>query len=260
MVSGDRDEATPRAVVVTGGAKGIGRAVVERFAARGDSVTALGRDEGALKEMKDQQEGLDHRVGYEVCDVTVEEAVQEAFARIGPVEVLINNAGVSVSAPIHKATLEQWQQQMAVNATGAFLCTRAVVDGMRERNAGRIIFVASTASVTGYRYTAAYTASKHAEVGLMRAVAAELEGTGVTANAVCPSYVRTPMTERSVERISETTGRSESVALQALASSSPLGRLLEPSEVAATVAFLASDEAGAINGQLVIMDGGGIKR
>jgi NAD(P)-dependent dehydrogenase (short-subunit alcohol dehydrogenase family) len=131
---------------------------------------------------------------------------------------------------------------------------------MRERNEGRIIFIASTAGVTGYRYTASYTASKHAEVGLMRAVAAELEGTGVTANAVCPSYVRTEMTQRSAERISEVTGRSETEALEALASSSPLGRLLEPSEVAASVDFLASTEASAINGQLLLMDGGGIKK
>jgi NAD(P)-dependent dehydrogenase (short-subunit alcohol dehydrogenase family) len=176
------------------------------------------------------------------------------------VDVLVNNAGTSRSAPIHKTTLDEWQEQMAVNATAAFLCTRAVLSSMRERNGGRIVFVASIAGVAGYRYTAAYTASKHAEIGLMRAVAAEVVGTGVTANAVCPTYVRTPMTERSAARIAEKTGRSEQEAVDAMSSTSPLGRLLEPEEVAATVAFLASEEAGAINGELVIMDGGGIQR
>jgi NAD(P)-dependent dehydrogenase (short-subunit alcohol dehydrogenase family) len=130
---------------------------------------------------------------------------------------------------------------------------------MKERNQGRIVFVASIAGVTGSRYTSGYTASKHAEVGLMRAVAAELAGSSVTANAVCPGYVATEMTTRSVARISQTTGRSEREALGALESASPLGRLLDPDEVAAAVSFLASPEAGAINGQLVIMDGGGIQ-
>jgi NAD(P)-dependent dehydrogenase (short-subunit alcohol dehydrogenase family) len=248
-----------RTVVVTGGAKGIGRAIVERFAGMGDWVTALGRDEQSLKEVEHDQSGLGRRVGYEICDVTSEQSVREIFEGLGQIDVLVNNAGTSTSAPLHKTTLDQWQQQMAVNATGAFLCTRAVVSGMRERNNGRIVFVASTAGLTGSRYTSSYVASKHAEVGLMRAVAAELAGTAVTANAVCPTYVRTAMTERSVARIAEMTGRTEAEALEALSASSPLGRLLEPDEVAVAVVFLASDEAGAINGQTVIMDGGGIQ-
>ena len=253
-------EGAARRVVVTGGAKGIGRAIVERFAHLGDSVIALGRDERSLKEVAVEQSDLGRSVEYEICDVTVEGAVHEVFDRIGRVDVLVNNAGSSTSAPLHKTTLEQWQQQIAVNATGAFLCTRAVAHQMRERNAGRIVFVASTAGVTGSRYTSGYAASKHAEVGLMRAVAAEFAGTGVTANAVCPTYVETEMTERSVERISERTGRSETEARAALEASSPLGRLLVPDEVAATVVFLASPEAGGISGQVVIMDGGGIQR
>jgi NAD(P)-dependent dehydrogenase (short-subunit alcohol dehydrogenase family) len=129
--------------------------------------------------------------------------------------------------------------------------------GMVERGGGRIVTVASRAGVAGGRYTSAYTASKHAAVGLMRAVAAEVVGTGVTANAVCPTFVRTDMTSESVRRIVERTGRSESDAEAALASASPLGRLLEPDEVAFAVAFLAAPEAGAINGQTLILDGGG---
>ena len=227
-----------RVVVVTGGARGIGEAVAARFATLGDRVIALGRTDG---------------------DVTDEAAVADIFSRIGPVDVLVNNAGVSASADVARTTLEDWRAQIDVNATGAFLCTRAVLGGMRERGRGRIVTVASTAGLAGARYTAAYTASKHAAVGLMRAVAAEVAGSGVTANAVCPAFVRTDMTAASVERIAATTKRSNAEAESALAAMTPLGRLLEPDEVAFAVAFLAAREAGAINGQTLVLDGGGIQ-
>ena len=227
-----------RVVVVTGGTRGIGEAVAARFATLGDRVIALGRADG---------------------DVTDESAVADIFRRTGPVDVLVNNAGVSASADVARTTLDDWRAQIGVNATGAFLCTRAVLGGMRERGRGRIVTVASTAGVAGVKYTAAYTASKHAAVGLMRAVAAEVAGTGVTANAVCPAFVRTDMTTASVERIVASTGRSEAQAEEALASMTPLARLLEPDEVAFAVAFLAAPEAGAINGQTLVLDGGGIQ-
>jgi NAD(P)-dependent dehydrogenase (short-subunit alcohol dehydrogenase family) len=242
---------TPRVVVVTGGGKGIGRAVVARFAAAGDRVVAVGRERTALEESDAS--------AAEVCDVTSEVEVEAVFARLGRVDVLVNNAGVATSAPLARTTLEDWHAQLAVNATGAFLCTRAVVPGMIERADGRVVTVASTAGRVGSRYTAAYTASKHAAVGLMRAVAAEVAGTGVTANAVCPNFVRTEMTHRSIARIVSTTGRDEAGAEKALAASSPLGRLLEPDEVAFAVQFLAAPEAAAINGQTLVLDGGGIQ-
>jgi NAD(P)-dependent dehydrogenase (short-subunit alcohol dehydrogenase family) len=240
-----------RVVVVTGGGKGIGRAVVERFAAGGDRVVAVGRDREALEATAAPE--------TDVCDVTDEEQVTALFARLGPVDVLVNNAGAATSARLERITLEEWRAMLDVNATGAFLCSRAVLGGMIARGSGRIVTVASTAARVGARYAAAYTASKHAAVGLMRAVAAEVAGTGVTANAVCPAYVRTEMTSRSVARIVEATGRSEEEAEAALVASSPLGRLLEPSEVAFAVAFLAVPEAGAINGQALVLDGGGIQ-
>jgi NAD(P)-dependent dehydrogenase (short-subunit alcohol dehydrogenase family) len=241
----------PRVVVVTGGGKGIGEAVVARFAAAGDRVVAVGRDRRALE--------AGEASAAEVCDVTDEEQVTALFQRLGPVDVLVNNAGVAGSAPLERTTLDDWSTQLDVNATGAFLCTRAVVGGMITRGNGRIVTVASTAARIGSRYTAAYTASKHAAVGLMRAVAAEVAGTGVTANAVCPTYVRTEMTRRSIARIVEVTSRSEEEAEAALIASSPLGRLLEPDEVAFAVAFLAAPEAGAINGQTLVLDGGGVQ-
>jgi NAD(P)-dependent dehydrogenase (short-subunit alcohol dehydrogenase family) len=224
-----------RVVVVTGGRRGIGAAISARFAAAGDTVHALSSAD---------------------CDVTDEARVGEVLGGLD-VDVLVNNAGVSDSAPVKRTTLAQWRTQLDVNALGAFLCTRAVLPGMAERGHGRIVTVASVASHHGSRYTAAYTASKHAVLGFVRAVAAEVAGTGVTANAVCPAYVRSDMTTRTIETIAARTGRDGEAALAAMA---PLGRLIEPDEVAFAVAFLAAPEAGAINGQSLILDGGGVQQ
>ena len=225
-----------RVVVVTGGAKGIGKAIAQRFA--GDQV---------------------HAPAHDGLDVTDEAQVQAFFERLGRVDVLVNNAGVASGAPLTRITLDDWQAHLAVNATGAFLCTRAVLGGMIERGDGRIVTVASVAGLVGARYTAAYSASKHAAVGLMRATAAEVAGTGVTANAVCPFYVNTEMTLRTLENIVARTGRTPGEAESALKAMTPLGRLLEPDEVAAAVVFLASPEAAAINGQTLVLDGGGFQ-
>jgi NAD(P)-dependent dehydrogenase (short-subunit alcohol dehydrogenase family) len=220
-----------RLVVVTGGEGGIGRATAARFEELGDDVRAPGRAQ---------------------LDVT-DEASVAAFFDDEPVDVLVNNAGLAESAPLARTTLHSWQQHLDVNATGAFLCTRAVIDGMRERGRGAVVTVASTAGTQGAPYTAAYTAAKHAAVGLMRVAAAELKGTGVTANAVCPTFVDTPMTDRSVANIAAKTGRSPEDARAAL------GPLLDPDEVAAAVVWLASPEAAGISGQTLVIDGGGIQ-
>ncbi len=225
-----------RTVVVTGGAKGIGKAIAERFS--GEDVHAPGHDE---------------------LDVTDEGQVASFFEQLGRVEVLVNNAGIAVGAPLARTTLEDWRAHLDVNATGAFLCTRAVLNGMIERGDGRIVTVASVAGLVGARYTAAYSASKHAAVGLMRATAAEVAGTGVTANAVCPAYVDTAMTERTVDNIVARTDRTPEEARAEIEKLTPLGRLLEPGEVAAAVVFLASPEAGSINGQAIVLDGGGLQ-
>jgi NAD(P)-dependent dehydrogenase (short-subunit alcohol dehydrogenase family) len=223
-------------VVVTGGKRGIGTAISAHFAALGHEVLALSSAD---------------------LDVTDEEAVARV---LGPLEVdvLVNNAGVSSSAPIKRTSLAEWERQLRVNATGAFLCTRAVLEGMRERDFGRIVTVASAASHHGSRYTSGYTASKHAVLGFMRAVAAEVAGTGVTANSVCPAYVRSDMTDATIANIEARTGRTDGE--EALAKMAALGRLIEPEEVAFAVAFFAAREAGAINGQSLIMDGGGIQQ
>jgi NAD(P)-dependent dehydrogenase (short-subunit alcohol dehydrogenase family) len=222
-----------RTVVVTGGKRGIGRSISEAFA--DERVIALASAD---------------------LDVTDEEAVTRVFGEIGPVDVLVNNAGVASSAPLKRTTLAEWERQISVNATGAFLCTRAVLEGMKERGSGRIVTVASVASHHGARYTSGYTASKHAVLGLVRSVAAEVAGTGVTCNAVCPAYVRSDMTDATIATIEARTGQDGEAALAKMA---PLGRLIEPEEVAFAVKFLAAPEAGAINGQTLIMDGGGVQ-
>jgi NAD(P)-dependent dehydrogenase (short-subunit alcohol dehydrogenase family) len=227
-----------RTVVVTGGTKGIGKAIVDRFEAAGERVIGVGRA---------------------TCDVTDEQQVKELFEQTGPVDVLVNNAGLAQGTPLARTSLEDWRAHLDVNATGAFLCTRAVLGGMIERGDGRIVTVASTAGLRGARYTAAYTAAKHAAVGLMRAAAAEAASTGVTANAVCPGWVRTDMLRRAAERIAAATERDEEQAEAALIAQMPLGRAIEPEEVAFAVAFLAAPEAVAINGQTLVLDGGGIQ-
>lgn len=241
--------------VITGGSRGIGRAVAHRLAADGHDVVATGRDEEALAETV---ETAPKPVTAEALDVTDPDAVTRFFTD-REVDVLVNNAGVATSAPVQRTTLDDWEWTIRVNATGPFLCTRAVLAGMRERDRGRIVTVASVASHVGSPYTAAYAASKHAALGFMRVVASEVAGTGVTANTVCPAYVDTPMTDATVERMEEKTGMGEGDARDYLANVVPLGRLLDPGEVAHAVAFLVSDAAGAVNGQSIVLDGGGLQ-
>ena len=196
------------------------------------------------------------------CDVSepagVERLAAEARDRVGPVDILVNNAGVASAAPLAKIKLEEWKRMMRVNATGPFLCTQAFVPGMVERKWGRVVTVASVAGLQGAKYIAAYTASKHAAVGLTRAVAAEVAAHGVTVNAVCPGYVDTPMTETSVANISAKTGRSADEARAAILATTPQGRLVTPEEVAHLVLALCVDGGGSINGQAIVMDGGGL--
>jgi NAD(P)-dependent dehydrogenase (short-subunit alcohol dehydrogenase family) len=248
-----------RRAVVTGGSRGIGRAVVARLAADGCDVVAVGRDRGALDGVVATVSAHGGRIEATACDVTDEDAVADLFASVGPVDILVANAGVSASAPVHRTTLADWDRQLRVNATGVFLTTRAALPAMRQRDHGRIVVVASVAALRGARYISAYAASKHAALGFVRSVAAEVAGTGITANAVCPGYVDTAMTDRSVANIVARTGHDEDEARRALARQQPLGRLITPDEVAAAVAYLASDAAAPVNGQTLVLDGGGVQ-
>lgn len=242
--------------MITGGAKGIGRAIAEGFTRAGDSVLITGRDQAALAATAT---ALGAGVEWRVMDVSDEASVQACFAPEKHIDVLICNAGRAGSAPIPRETLDNWDSMMAVNATGVFLCCREALALMKPAGTGRILCIASTASHAGVPYTAAYTASKHAALGFMRSLASEVAGTGITANSISPTFVDTEMTQRTIQNIQAKTGKSAEEARRILEKGSPLGRLVRPDEVAAATLFLASPEAAAINGQSLILDGGGIQ-
>jgi NAD(P)-dependent dehydrogenase (short-subunit alcohol dehydrogenase family) len=242
--------------VVTGGSSGIGLAVAARLHADGHPVLLTGRNADALAKAAAELGG-GSSVEVAAFDVADEAGVEEHL-RPREVEILVNNAGWANSSRLDRLAVADWNAMLAVHATGSMLCSRAVIGGMVDRNYGRIITINSMAGVTGEKYIAAYVAAKHAAIGLMRATAAEVRGTGVTANAVCPAYVDTPMTDRSVDNIVKLTGKDPDDARSSLARMGALGRMVTPEEVAAAVAYFASPEAGAVNGQTLILDGGGI--
>ena len=246
----------PRAVVI-GGSRGIGRAVVLRLADDGYRVLATGRDPDALERLHVEAAERGADVETLVADATDEPAAQALADRAGPTDALVFNAGASAAAPLDRTDLQTWEHLLRVNATAAFLALRAFVPAMVARGRGRAVVIASTAAVSGSPYISAYAAAKHAALGLVRSVAAEVAGRGVTVNAVCPHFVRTDMTEASVARIQQATGRDEVTATAELARSSRLGRLLEPEEVAAAVATLLAPDTATVNGQAVVLDGGG---
>lgn len=198
-------------------------------------------------------------VALDVTDAaSVEAAVAKTTAALGPVDVLINNAGIAESAPFAKTTPELWERHLRVNVTGPFLLARAVFGGMVERGWGRIVNVASLAGLYGSPYVAAYTASKHALVGLTRALATEAAGSGVTVNAVCPGFVATDMVWSGARTVSAKTGRSFDDAVAAIARLNPGGRLLAPEEVADEVVRLVHDDTR--NGETVVLDGSAPQR
>jgi NAD(P)-dependent dehydrogenase (short-subunit alcohol dehydrogenase family) len=186
----------------------------------------------------------------------VTEAIASVERALGPIDVLVNNAGIADSVPFAAMDDAMWERMLAVNLTGTYYCMRVVLPGMFDRRRGRVINIASVAGRTGFAYTAAYCASKHGVLGLTRAVAIEAAGKGVTVNAICPGWVDTDMTRESVARIVRKTGRSEADARSAIERMSPQNRLIQPEEVAALAVFLASPDAYGINGQALTVDGG----
>jgi NAD(P)-dependent dehydrogenase (short-subunit alcohol dehydrogenase family) len=248
----------PRTCLVTGASRGIGAAVAARLSADGHRVALLGRDAAAVESVAAALPGP--ALGL-AADVTDPAAVEAALARVegewGPVEVLVSNAGAGDAAPLVETTDDAWARMLDVNLTAPFRLMRRVVPGMTERGWGRVVVVASVVAKRGEAQVAAYTAAKHGALGLVRAAAAELARTGVTVNAVCPGYADTPMTEATVAAIAARTGRSADDARAALARRQPIGRLIDPAEVAEAVAFCVVN--GAVTGQGINVDGGTVQ-
>jgi NAD(P)-dependent dehydrogenase (short-subunit alcohol dehydrogenase family) len=223
--------------IVTGGSRGIGEAIARRLAKAGARVILVARTKGDLDRV-----ARELRAEFVMCDVTAPSQVENLVRMAGPVKVLVNNAGVAESAPFLKTDPELWRRVMETNVTGAYLLCRAVLPGMLQRKYGRIVNLASLAGKRGWRYLAAYCASKHALLGLTTSLAAEFADTGVLVNAVCPGYTDTPALRLSIDRIVKLSGRPRREVLPALLATTGQTKLLEPRQVAEVVHALSVPE------------------
>ena len=249
-----------RVALVTGGGRGIGRAIALALAREGAHVAVIARTTAEIEVVAGAARALGRKAVAVPCDVTdrgqVDAAVRAVADALGPIQILANNAGIAISAKFTDTDDALWEQHLRVNLTGAFYMSRAVLPGMLAARWGRIINIASTTARLGFPYVAAYTASKHGLLGLTRALAMEVVSTGVTVNAICPGFVATDLTWESARRVQEKTGRTYDDAVRSLAAFSPQKRLIEPEEVAALAVLLASDDARGVTAQAWGVDGG----
>jgi NAD(P)-dependent dehydrogenase (short-subunit alcohol dehydrogenase family) len=245
--------------VVTGASRGIGAAIAAALAHAGARVSLLGRDEAKLEELSRQLGGTGRAQAITV-DVARADSVRSAFAaareRFGPIQILINNAGQAASAKLADIDDALWERIIAVNVTGVFLCTREAMPDMLRAGSGRIVNIASTAGLRGGAYLSAYSASKHAVIGLTRSLALEVANKEITVNAVCPGYTDTDIVTQAIERIMAKTGRTRQQALETLLATNPQRRLITPGEVAHTVLWLCGPGTQSVTGQSIVLSGG----
>lgn len=244
-----------RHALITGGGTGIGAATAELLHAAGARISLLGRRLEPLLDVATTTAGLAIQ-----CDVSDHDSIHRAFdeARVknGLIDLLIVNAGIAESAPFHKMTRESWDRIIGVNLTGAFDTVQAGLPDLLKADDARVVFIASVASLRGVPYAAHYAASKHGLLGLMRSMAAEYAKSKMTVNAVCPGYVDTPMTDQSVSRVSQITGRGEGDARSAITNMNASGRLVDPQAIANLVLTLCLPLSRDINGAAITIDGG----
>lgn len=247
-----------RHVLVTGAGTGIGAEITRHLHAAGHRVTLLGR---RLEPLQQLAAALGDNSQMVSADVTDPDSLKKAFATaeagFNGIEILVNCAGMAPTAPFHRIAFNDWQRTMDVNVNGVFHCTQRALAGMRAAGWGRIINIASVASLRGFPYVAGYCASKHAVLGMTRALALEVATQGITVNAVCPGYVDTDIVRDAIAGIVAKTGRTEAEAMQHFTESNPQGRLIEAAEVATAVSWLCSDGAASVTGQAISIDGGG---
>ncbi len=248
----DNGAAVPRVAIVTGAGRGIGRQTAIALASRDVAVMGVARTRSDLESLSEQV-GLQYVVESVASEAGCERIVRETRQRLGRIDILVNNAGIDEGSgrPIWDQSPEVWHEVLATNLTGPFLLTRLAAADMVERRWGRVVMVASTAGQAGGAGLSAYCSSKHGLVGLTRAVAQDVAPFGVTCNAVCPGWVRTDMAERTAMRTAKERGTTASEIWGEWAAASPAGRVVDPEEVAAVIAFLVSDAAGAVNGEAI---------
>jgi NAD(P)-dependent dehydrogenase (short-subunit alcohol dehydrogenase family) len=241
--------------LVTGGGRGIGRAIASSLANAGATVTVIGRDASILQ----QAIAAGHAHHAAVADVSDEKAMNAVISGIAerrPIDILVANAGIAESAPFEGSDDALFARMLNVNLMGVVHAIRGVMPHMKARANGRIVAVASTAGLKGYPYVTAYSAAKHAVIGLVRSLALEMASTGITVNAVCPGFTDTDLVSSSIETIVSKTGRSRQQALADLSRHNPQGRLVRPEEVADAVLWLCGEGASAITGQAIAVAGG----
>ena len=248
-----------RHAVVTGAARGIGAAIAHALVGAGAKVTLLGRDAPRLASLAATLQGPTCCVAADVSDAAqVARALAEARQRLGPVAILVNNAGQAETSAFGKMTLDMWQRMIAVNLTGTMLCSQAALPDMMDAGYGRIVNIASTAALRGFKYGAAYAASKHGVLGLTRSLAVEVADRGITVNAICPGYVETDMMGQAIDNVVARTGRTREEARAYFASQNPQQRVVQPGEVADAVLWLCGDGAAGINGAAIPISGGDV--
>ncbi|WP_410001056.1 SDR family NAD(P)-dependent oxidoreductase [Tateyamaria omphalii] len=240
--------------LVTGGGTGIGLAIARAFAAQGAQVTITGRRQQVLDDVAGA--GL-HGTVMDVRDETsVQDAIDTAIAARGPIQICVPNAGIAEGRAVHKTDLAFWRNMMATNLDGAFLTIKACLPGMRETQWGRVIAVSSIAGLRGLPGAAAYAASKHGLIGLIRSLSEDYMGQPFTFNALCPGYVDTPIVDRNQEAIAQRTGMSTEEARQVMIDANRHKRLLDADEVAAAALWLVGPRSQSINGQAIQIAGG----